>query len=218
LSHFFDSDTSNRPVSPNFQAPQLTPSVSPVEQIPWLDLLRALLFWGVFLAVLVFGIDEFLRQHNETWQKFRSLPFLAWLSRGWRWLWDTINAYKDRIKGSFKAGLQRVSSITFRPKVEVPWKFVSLRRLSPRERIVFFYLALLRRGQESGLARKPSQTPYTYAERLRLELPGVEEELNNLTAEFVEARYSRHEVSSEQVSLVRRAWARIRRVLKNIRK
>jgi hypothetical protein len=44
-------------------------------------------------------------------------------------------------------------------------------------------------------------------------LPSEEEDIDSITAAFVQARYSRQEVDSRKVDLVRATWGRIRRAL-----
>jgi len=93
-------------------------------------------------------------------------------------------------------------------------RFAGLRRLSPRQKILFFYLALVRRGREKGFRRQAWQTPYEYGETLREALPEVNEDLSAMTDTFVEARYSHHLISDERVGFMKRWWLRVRRALR----
>jgi hypothetical protein len=73
---------------------------------------------------------------------------------------------------------------------------------------------MVRRGGERGVPRKPAQTAYEYSHALKSYLPNVAGEVASLTDEFVEARYSRHEVPAERASLVKGYWERIRLALR----
>jgi hypothetical protein len=86
--------------------------------------------------------------------------------------------------------------------------------LTPRDRVQYFYLAMVRRGGQRGMPRKPSQTPREYAATLENQLPEVDDEIHSLTDAFLEARYSRHDVTPEQASLVQRIWDRIKATLR----
>ena len=55
------------------------------------------------------------------------------------------------------------------------WDFINLRRLTPRQKVLFYYLALVRRAKEAGIPRKDGQTPYEYARSLTSSL--VEEKI-----------------------------------------
>jgi hypothetical protein len=90
---------------------------------------------------------------------------------------------------------------------------IRLRSLDPRRQIYFFYLAMVRRGAEQGLTRKPSQTPSEYAAALGRALPESGEDIESITEAFVQARYSRRHVDSNMIERVKATWGRIRRAL-----
>jgi hypothetical protein len=96
-------------------------------------------------------------------------------------------------------------------------RFPRLGALSPRQKIVFYYQALLRRGNETGLPRDKSQTPNEYAELLEHSLPTVKEDVLSLTESFCEARYSRHPVEPQDANQVKAYWERIRQVFRGRR-
>jgi hypothetical protein len=85
---------------------------------------------------------------------------------------------------------------------------------TPQERVRRFYLALLDRAAQAGLARHPDQTPYEYASRLKPHLSEEEDALSTLTQAFVEARYSRRTFEPKEVSLIQRLWQRLREKLR----
>jgi hypothetical protein len=95
-----------------------------------------------------------------------------------------------------------------------PRRWINPRRLSPRQQVQFYYLAMLRRGSERGHARQPTQTPYEYARTLESQVPEIDQDVDGLTEEFIEARYSQHNIAPEQVGVVRRYWERIKRALR----
>jgi hypothetical protein len=117
-----------------------------------------------------------------------------------------------------RAGLRRLRERTGLETPGAAGGFLSLRRLNARQRVYYFYLALIRRGGEHGLQRSPSQTPYEYASVLEPALPAVNEDIEALTGSFMEARYSRHEVPPEKAGQVKRLWERIRQSLRAIKK
>ncbi len=74
---------------------------------------------------------------------------------------------------------------------------------------------MVRRGEEFGLPRGPSQTPYEYKLKLQASLPEIDQDLAAMTEAFYEARYSQHEIGEDQVGWVRRLWDRIRKSLRS---
>ena len=103
-------------------------------------------------------------------------------------------------------------------RIESGWGgFINPRRLDPRQRVYFFYQALIRRGTESGLPRGLSQTPYEYASTLDDALPDVDEDVDAMTEAFVEARYTPRVVEEGKANLVKTYWDHIRRALRSRR-
>jgi hypothetical protein len=72
---------------------------------------------------------------------------------------------------------------------------------------------MVRRADEQGWRRKPSQSPAEYARRLDQALPSAREDIDSITEAFMEARYSRREVDADKANQVKATWGRIRRAL-----
>jgi hypothetical protein len=182
--------------------------------LPWLELLKSVLFWAVFIGVIIYAVYYYLQQHSELRERLRHFPLFSALGVVWKALWDWLRGVNQNLVAAAQAGLRRLHPRETVAK-EQPRRFVSLRKLSPRQRVVFFYLALVRRGGEGGLSRKPSQTPYEYSQALQDHLPGVEGDISSMTDEFMEARYSQHEITPPHASLVQRYWEHIKRAIRS---
>ena len=178
----------------------------------WLEIIKTLVFWAIFLGVLFFAIRQYLRQHQEVLEKLRKLPGWKFLMQVWAWLQSLLTRAKSGLVNAMAAGRERASQLAARPVFG--FGFMNLRQLDPRQRIYFFYLALIRRGGEKGLPRSLSQTPDEYAAALQAALPLADEDIHALTQAFVNARYSRQPVQPEQVQRVESAWERIRKALR----
>jgi hypothetical protein len=160
--------------------------------IPWMELLKSLLFWSVFLAILIFSLVHYLRLHREILERLRKIPGWKLLEQFWRWLRGFFGGVNQRVAGLVRAGRDRIRLRRRDSGFDGIGNFLSLRNLTPRQRVYFFYYALIRRGGESGLARRGSQTPLEYASTLEDALPTVDEDVESITDAFLEARYSRH--------------------------
>jgi hypothetical protein len=200
--------------------------------LPWLELLKAILFWSILLGLAVFSLVYYLRERKDLLHGLRRLPFYHLLARWWAWLRRWMGGAKRQIMATMEAGVERLRGIASRRPKQTPWNYLNLRRLSPRQRVIFYYLAMVRRAGESGLARRAAQTPYEYSFSLRQylsqgPLPAedqetgkdraveqIGEDIRSLTDRFVEARYSLHAVSQTEVSFVQRCWERIRKALR----
>jgi hypothetical protein len=185
-----------------------------VAPIPWLEVLKSIVFWIVFLGVIGFSIHQYFGQNPELLGKLRAIPGMTWLARAWRWLKGWVVGMNQAAGTALSAGIQRLRRSQRLRQVSESWRYFNPRRLTPRQRVVFFYLALIRRGGERGLARRSAQTPYEYEETIKAALQGAEEDLAGLTDAFVEARYSRHGVTPDQANKVQRWWEGVRKKLR----
>ncbi len=204
------------PRQPPPQPQALPPSASGTLNVapPTLsEFAQSLIFWIVFFVITGYVLVQFLRRHPEVGEALKRLPGMGLLARAWRkvraWLGGLGQQLEDLREARRRARQPAPprSDRTVRP-------FINLRKLSPRQQVQFFYLAMLRRGGEKGYARRSTQTPYEYAGTLKSQLPDVEEAVTAMTDEFVEARYSRHEITLDHVGLVRRYWEHIKRALR----
>jgi len=177
--------------------------------VPWFDVLKSVAFWAVFLGIVGYVAFYYLSQRKGVAAFLRRSPLWRWLQGAWRLLRGGVRELNQILAAAVQEGLRRL-----RPaRGEEPWRYVNVRNLSPRDRVRFFYQALLRRGAENGLPRRPSETPYEYENDLTTSLPESEEDLAGLTDSFMEARYSQHPISAQVADLVRRHWEHVRQAL-----
>ncbi|MBN2146086.1 MAG: DUF4129 domain-containing protein, partial [Anaerolineales bacterium] len=212
-----------------FSAPDM-PVAQPIEQvlpevltaaetqpIAWFEALKSILFWAVIVFVIGMAFRLYLLQNQELVRKLQRIPGLAWLVRAWHWILGRARAGSSAVPKAVREGLKRLRAL--RRKVPLPemGHLLRPRQLSPRQQVIFYYLALVRRGSEAVVARKPVDTPYEYAQKLHGGLSGAEQDVDALTEAFVEARYSNHLVQENQISLVREAWEHLRAILHRVR-
>lgn len=176
------------------------------------ELIRSILFWLVFVGVIVFSLRHYLREHGELMGRLRRLPLLGALFNFLRWLGQVGQEARAGLAGRVQAGLDRLRERARQARTASG--YLSLRRLTPRQRVLFYYLALVRRGQEAGYPRQPDQTPLEYERELKRRLPELEQELGVLTGDFIEARYSRHEIPAEEAGRVQQLWMKVRKALR----
>jgi hypothetical protein len=185
-----------------------------VASAPWLEVLKSILFWAVFVGIMGFSIAYYLRQNQALLDRLKRTSLLHLAGKFWHWLAGWLRGVNENISAAVRASREQLRKRNPFQAGRRGWNLRGLRRMSPRERVQFFYLAMLRRGRERGLPRDPGQTPYEYARRLAPRVPDVEPDLSALTQEFIEARYSLHEISSQRASRVQQYWNRIRKALR----
>lgn len=230
--------------APQVEIPQFIPqpAAAASEPLVWWELLKSILFWLVLWGVVGYSIYYYLREHSGLAEKLRKTPLFPYLARFWAWLSAWWGGLNRQVAAAVDAGLARLRARRERAAQARPWRYLSLRGLSARERVIFYYIAMVRRGSERGLARQPSQTPYEYSRGLAqavapppgaipddgaglvmdgaqvepaaLDDAGLAGPITAITDKFVEARYSLHPVTGQDVGLVQHYWQRIRRALR----
>lgn len=207
-------------VRPDPPLPPPPPSAAPSGggMPAWYEIVRSVLFWVIFMAVTGFSIYQYIKQHETLWETVRKLPGMMILRKIWKWLRRGVMGANQVASSVVKNSLARIRAVRKVEPLKEVTNFLNLRHLSARQKVLFYYLAMVRRGEEYGISRQPAQTPHEYQVELQTSLPEVDQDVAAMTAAFYEARYSRHEISEDQAGWVRQWWERIRRMLRNWRK
>jgi uncharacterized protein DUF4129 len=199
------------PPLPTLPAQPLSPiTISAV----W-ELIRSILLWGSLAVIIVYSFILFARQHENILAALRKTRITNWLILAWQWLYRNADKTRASLSHLIVEGWQNIVVRLEGKRVLPRPGWMSLRSLDSRGQIYFFYLAMIRRGAEQGLARKPSQTPAEYAVQLTNALPSASEDIDIITEAFVHARYSRQEVDPGKADSVKVIWGRIRSALKS---
>jgi hypothetical protein len=202
------------PPIPPLPTPTPESAIPPTSSEVW-ALIRSIFLWGSLIAIVVFALVHFVRQHGAIRAALQKSRVTNWLMLAWQWLRRNADRTRSGLSHAIADGWQNIVARLERKRLLPHVDFISLRSLDPRRRIYFFYLAMIRRGAEQGLTRQPSQTPSEYAVTLEKALPSTSEDIDTITGAFVEARYSRQEVDSGKEELVKETWGRIRRALQS---
>ncbi|MBN1305485.1 MAG: DUF4129 domain-containing protein [Anaerolineales bacterium] len=195
----------------------VTPPVitNPTEFVfpPWWPLVKSVFFWFSFTVLVIFAVAWYIKQHQEILEALRKLPVWQAALKFWAWLRNTSARVRDGLSKTVQDSRKRLRAQLSNAQYTLRSRLLNFRELTPRRKVFFFYLALIRRSEETGLERRSSQTPYEYAATLDKAFPVVGEDIDSLTEAFIDARYSRREIGSEDVSLVKRYWNKIRQAL-----
>ena len=198
-------------------APQFNPvqPATPTTPIPWLETVRAVVFWLIFGAVLIYAIKMYVLQNTLLLSKLGHNSIIAWFMGGLKSIWSWLLGVNRQVSATLAATFLKGRSILTASGDAENSEFANPRKLPPRQKVIFYYLTLVRRSSQRGLPRKPNQTPLQFEETLRTTLPEVENEIEALTGSFVEARYSKHEINGEKVNLLQDFWKRVMTTLRN---
>ena len=163
MSFFGTSTTSMQSEPLDFSS--ISPAING-NQPNWIEFIKSLFYWIIFVGVIVYSFRYYLRMH-----KFMPSRLINWsiFQRLWLWLQQIRKLFWDmqgNLKNRLEEGLKRIQAPSFFKKAEVPWRYISLRRLSPREQVQFYYIAMVRHGEKAGLVRNTNQTPYEYSKKI----------------------------------------------------
>lgn len=203
------SETEKAP-SPVDMTPPPPSSMTEVAELAWLpEWLMGAAVWLVVAALAGYLLLTFLRAYGINLR-----PGLSWLVR-LRFWW---RARRPRIGGlvlsrvvAWRSRLRRrQEALSDKERSSV----IRLGGSSPRARVRYFYLRAVQQAGERGYVRPPHVTPLEYMDALSSACPEVDAEVRQLTAAFMDARYTRHDISGEQVRGVQIVWRRLMAALR----
>jgi hypothetical protein len=132
----------------------------------------------------------------------------------WRWLVQVFGGLRrgtrNAARGVRDLLARQLAARRERLLPDIP-HFFSFRRMSPQERVRYYYISILHRSRKQGFGRPPSVTPLEYEHTLRERMPEMSEDVRELTQAFLEARYSEHDLRQEDEQRVQPFWKRIKR-------
>jgi hypothetical protein len=176
-------------------------------------LLLGMIFWSVMLTMTVVALAFYLRERGYTFNArlLRDLwhDFTSWLGQialGFR-------LKVDDLWPSGKTGHKKETAVSI--PVSIPWwRRIWPGRLAPRERVRYYYLALVRRASEQGVVRQQHETPLEYERPLHEAWPETDQEIEAMTQAFLHARYSRQPVDDEEAAGIETTWKALKPRLK----
>jgi hypothetical protein len=208
------------PVRPSMELPEMLPPESGAGDVggvapDWWELVRSLLFWAAALGMVVYVIRSYLHDRPELLAALTALKPIRFLRDVLAALWRRLTGLADAVGERLPRRLRRRAG---GEASQTPARFFRLGALSPRERILYYYLSILRRAGRLGLSRRRAQTPHEYDATLGPHIDQAQQELTQLTHAFVEARYSRHPFDRERDRQVRTRWQRVKSALRALRR
>ncbi|MFZ0547013.1 MAG: DUF4129 domain-containing protein, partial [Candidatus Promineifilaceae bacterium] len=173
------------------------------------------IFWLIVIVAVIAAVIFFLRGRGVPITGGRFFAFLSvtWTRlRTWfRSLWHGFERQVQHFEQSIRERLQITEKPIGRPLLSGRPSF---RSLSPREKIRYYYLSIVRRAEEKGVERGKSVTPSEYAAELKEEWPEATMEVENITDAFLKARYSPQQMTGNDLGSVKETWNRIKSTIR----
>lgn len=202
--------TEQPPVVPT---PAPTPTAAPPPTPdPLLTMVMTSAFWTIMVALVVASFLFFLRERGYRFsvQQAQTQVRTAtdWLREKWLLLTGRARRTRRALAARWRAARAVPSPVA--PTGRTHPRFIRLGALSPREQVRYYYLALVRRAGERGVARRDHETPLEYSRNLADAWPEAGEDLSALTDAFLEARYSPQPVERMAAGVIRERWNRVK--------
>ncbi len=200
-------------------APSLPPQLQQPEagitmDLPGWEIVKSLLFWLVFLAIIIFAIRQYIQTNRRLVEMLHQLRISRWILEAWSWITKQFQSAERGIGAMIEAGVNRLRLLRSSAKQTERWHYINPNRMIPRQRILFFYLSLLRRAAEAGTPRSSWETPVEFSRKLRLVIPEENEMVASLTKAFMDARYGLQEMTREDAEKTRTIWVRLTGILR----
>ncbi|HQH37177.1 MAG TPA: DUF4129 domain-containing protein [Anaerolineae bacterium] len=194
--------------------PLLTEPTSAGPSLPWLNVLRSVIFWVIVLGAMGYIVYSYLKERPEILPTIRAFKVTR-MVRGW---WHTLRTWWQGMRHAIRTTLPALSLDFLRRKASRQHTSMTRRKGEAwREQIFYSYLETLDRAREVGFPRHDTQTPDEYHRTLEPHLPEAQAELTALTAAFVEARYSTHPVDAHDVDRLQINARHVRAALDKLR-
>jgi hypothetical protein len=197
--------------------PPPVPTPGPVSTFNW-EILKSVFLWGSLIILAVIALRQYIAFNQDLSEDIKRFRPFHWLLVAWGRFVASFKKANKSIGKFIQNSLERLRRVDSEPGLRSEWDFINPRKLSPRQKIIFYYLALLRRAREAGLPRQDGQTPYEYAGFLKSSLDEEKDGVDAMTESFIEARYSRHEIPAKQASRLELLWGNLRQVLRKVRR
>lgn len=193
---------------------ELLPTPETPTPLPGWEIIKSILFWIVFLAIIIYAFRQYIQTNRKLAETLRRFRVWRWLADAWTWIRTQVRSAGRGVEALLEAGIRRLRSLRTQAAGPDRWQFINPRRLKPRQKVIFFYLAMLRRAGEAGTPRQPWQTPDEFSGKLKSALPEETGDIVALTESFQEARYSPGDVTPERADQTRTIWERLVRFLR----
>ncbi len=213
LMRLFSGNDSPAADPPAVDLPTVLPSANtPFVLPPIFEILRILLFWGLFIAIVGFAFYQLITSNKEIWKAISSFALIRWLAK----VFGRLKAFLGIAGQVLQEQLKRIQISALKtPAIRLPGFKHPVLPDDPRARIIVLYKSLIDYAGSQGIKRKDYQTPYQYKTQLEGSVPEVSGEVADVTEGFVEARYSAHPLDASTADRLAADYSQIKKSLDN---
>jgi hypothetical protein len=178
--------------------------------ITWIGILREIFLCVIVILAAVYFLRQLLKFRLLILRRVRGWPVLGWILDRLRGFEQRLSHWRTALARVVRNSLSGLREDFTRRTGWEPFGHINLRSLTPRQSIRFYFFALLRRGAERGVVRRPSQTPREYAANLVAREAEIGDAVREMAFAFEESRYTSHDIAPDKARRVRIIWNAIR--------
>ena len=201
----------NEPFAPVVTPPpsELPPPAEAVEPSPY----GGAFFWFIVLSAI--GLALLYVLQNQNIQLGDVQPSSLWqrLVNWWKAFLENFSKRTAELRDVVVMNFVRDEDEDDK-KNQPSWRFIRVNALSPKQKLRYFYLSTTQRAEQRGRGRDNSDTPIEFSDDLKVGWPTADEEIDQVTAGFLKARYSPNEITEEEAAEVQAHWKALRSQLK----
>ena len=180
--------------------------------------MKSIFLWGSLIILVILALRQYISFHRDLAEELRRFRPLRWFLALWEQFKASVRKVNKSIGALIQNSFNRLRSAGPVSARRAEWDLINPRRLPARQKVIFYYLSMIRRAREAGIPRRDEQTPYEYARSLASSLQKEKDGVNIMTESFIEARYSRHAIPEKTARRAESIWEAVRGVLRNVRK
>jgi len=163
-----DIQPPERPAPPTVRQLQF-PQAANAPPLGLSEFAQSLIFWTVFLNHRRVRGGAISAAASRSGGMAEASAGMSVLVRAWHKLRDWFGGLNQQIEEFARGAPSRAAS--HHRSTSVPRRWVNPRKLSPRQQVQFYYLAMLRRGGEHGHARQRRRRPTNMLARWKAKFP-----------------------------------------------
>lgn len=167
--------------------------------LPWLEALRTIVFWLIFLSVIIFSIVFYVINRKQHIKGLKFSQLFDWVKEFWKFIKEIFRNFSRGTVQTINTSLKKIKTIFNNQPIQLPSLQIFSQGESPRQKAINAYVNWIQWNQVHGFARSISQTPFEYANEITNFLPEAAVKIDQLTYIFILARYSKHAITKAEV-------------------
>jgi len=108
----------------------------PAGQMPWIEVVKTILFWAVFLVIIIFTIRFYLKNNIRIRSLFKNFPLASWIKDFWNWIKKGFLLLKQETASKYQSGIENIRRYLKERGRNLPKLSNILNIMPPRQEII----------------------------------------------------------------------------------